>query len=538
MIKLTNARPTLTRIARGSVKIAQHRLRRFGRDEDGALIIFALVLFFLMVMMGGISVDLMRHEAKRTTLQQTLDRAVLAAASLQQELDPEAVVRDYFAKAGMTQYLNGVTVDQGLNYRVVNADATADTNPLFMHMAGIEEFNAVADSQAEQRISNVEISLVLDISGSMSGSRINALRPAARDFIDTVIGSSEPGRVTISLVPYQSQVILGDPLMSQFNLPSPRDHNSSFCFDLPSAAYNSISLSLVDEQQQSGHFDPDSGQTTQTPTASTYWCKNLPANQITPLSADAVYLKNRVNAMVVGGWTAIDIGMKWGALLLDPDSQPIVSGLIGAGVVDETFEGRPLDNLTENVLKVVVIMSDGENTNDYRMKPEYTTGPSNIFKRTSNGALSLYRPERGTNAYYHLSAGRWYAAPDGGLAGTTRLSYQQLWKDYTVRWVSKNIYSRALNSNSDSSANAWFSTFVQNDANYKDGRLDAVCDATKDAGIVVFAIGFEAPPGGRSVLESCASESKGDHYFDANTVDIGSAFNAIANQISNLRLTQ
>lgn len=80
---------------------AKTALTRFGKDEDGALIIFALFLFFLMVTMGGVAVDYMRYEQRRTALQNTLDRGVLAAAAMNQQLDPESVVRDYFNKAGI-----------------------------------------------------------------------------------------------------------------------------------------------------------------------------------------------------------------------------------------------------------------------------------------------------------------------------------------------------------------------------------------------------------------------------------------------------
>ncbi|MEO6299216.1 MAG: pilus assembly protein TadG-related protein, partial [Paracoccaceae bacterium] len=102
-------------------------LRRFGRNEGGALVIFALMLVMLMLMMGGVAVDVMRYEARRTALQNTLDRSTLAAASLSQDLDPTAVVNDYFLRAGLKQYLKSVTVTEGLNFRNVAADAVADS---------------------------------------------------------------------------------------------------------------------------------------------------------------------------------------------------------------------------------------------------------------------------------------------------------------------------------------------------------------------------------------------------------------------------
>ena len=62
--------------------------------------IFTCFMIVIMVMVCGIGVDIMRHEMERNLIQSVADRAVLAAADLDQELDPEAVVRDYFLKAG------------------------------------------------------------------------------------------------------------------------------------------------------------------------------------------------------------------------------------------------------------------------------------------------------------------------------------------------------------------------------------------------------------------------------------------------------
>ena len=165
---------------------ARSALKRFRHEESGALIVLGLFLLMGMLMLGGMALDLMRHEERRVQMQQTLDRSVLAAASLSQRLAPEDVVRDYFDKAGLTEYLRSVSVDEGLNFRTVTADARADTQPFFMHMLSNEiannGFDASAGAQATQRISNVEISMVLDVSGSMQDdpARISSLKTAAR----------------------------------------------------------------------------------------------------------------------------------------------------------------------------------------------------------------------------------------------------------------------------------------------------------------------------------------------------------------------
>ncbi len=113
----------------------------------------------------------------------------MAAASLDQTLDAEDVVADYFAKAGLSDKLKSVSVDEGVNYRTVTADAKAVSQNFFMSMVGIDSIDAPAASIAEQRITNVEIALALDISGSMyvTPSRIANLKVAAKDFVDTVL---------------------------------------------------------------------------------------------------------------------------------------------------------------------------------------------------------------------------------------------------------------------------------------------------------------------------------------------------------------
>lgn len=86
---------------------AKGRIHRFRQSEEGGMTIFSLFMLVLILTLGGMAVDLMRFETTRAKLQGTLDRATLAAADLDQTLPPAEVVRDYFAKTGMTQFLQG-----------------------------------------------------------------------------------------------------------------------------------------------------------------------------------------------------------------------------------------------------------------------------------------------------------------------------------------------------------------------------------------------------------------------------------------------
>ncbi|MDG2452861.1 MAG: Tad domain-containing protein, partial [Paracoccaceae bacterium] len=71
-----------------TTRSAKRFVKEFARDEDGAFIIFSLFMFVLMLLTAGMALDLMRYETHRARLQGTLDRAVLAAADLDQTLSP------------------------------------------------------------------------------------------------------------------------------------------------------------------------------------------------------------------------------------------------------------------------------------------------------------------------------------------------------------------------------------------------------------------------------------------------------------------
>lgn len=77
------------------------RFRWFVQDETGAVFIFGLQIFLILLVVSGLAIDFVRQEERRTVIQNTLDRAALAAASLDQTLDPKAVVKDYLDKAGL-----------------------------------------------------------------------------------------------------------------------------------------------------------------------------------------------------------------------------------------------------------------------------------------------------------------------------------------------------------------------------------------------------------------------------------------------------
>jgi Flp pilus assembly protein TadG len=572
----------------GPLTAVRRRAARFAADETGTLGVFAVMMMFWMIALAGIAVDVMHHEQIRTQMQQTLDRSVLAAASLSQTLNAEDVVSDYFDKAGLSDQLSAVSVEQGLNFREVTATAEADTNPYFLDLYGHSELVAAAAGIAEQRISNVEISLVLDVSRSMveypngdplpSPNRLDNLKVAATDFAHTVLGDSPNDLISISLVPYNAHVNLGPTLFAEYrtnyNFTFPTVSPKVWCIDIPLSSYAQTGVSPTTTFPQGGFFDAYSSTSTynsfterQPPLQrwDGYYlnvaCQPIPGNYVRPYMNDADDLEDEIDLLFGMGGTAIDKGMKWGMALLDPSARPVVSGLIADGHVDASFAGRPVDHNDGETMKVIVLMTDGENFEGERLNNGYRGDQlSQIYRSNGDGRLSIRhqtgRPaSAGTNQYWWphecvagytgwsysscATRGAWKSTIYNSGSGTTRLTWAQVWQEARMQWVAWQLYARALGT-SDSDRSDKFTTWMNNfraieTVTNRNDSLQQLCTLAKNSGVIVFGIAFHAPDSGAEQIQRCATEG---NFFRSTGLNIRSDFQAIASQISNLRLTQ
>ncbi|MEM8578179.1 MAG: TadE/TadG family type IV pilus assembly protein [Pseudomonadota bacterium] len=453
-------------------------LARFARDERGTMTLFGVYIFMMMLLVGGIGVDLMRNEMERVRLQNTVDRAVLAAADLDQELDPTAVVNDYFAKAGMSSYVNSVTINEGLNFRIVTADASTASQTQFMRLMGVPDLPVPAISQAEERIANVEISMVLDISGSMgSNNKIKNMRDAAKVFVDTVIREETEDLISLSMVPYSEHVNAGPDLFGAFK--TIRRHNYSFCMEFPNSEYTKtkINRSLTYDQGQHFQWGYDSKNRVNNPMCPKQWYE-----QVVTHSQNATDLKNRIGKMQARGSTSIFLGMKWAVGLLDPDFNTILRKLNTAGKVDNEFISRPAAYSDVETLKTIVLMTDGRNHYSNRIASWAYDAPSEYVHWSKN------------NFWYWL--------------------YDNVHHSQRHYYYNADIYTPSTG----------------------DFYLDQICDAAKAKGIVVWSIGFEVDNHGATQMKNCASSPS--HFFRVEGVEISEAFEAIARSINQLRLTQ
>lgn len=226
----------------------------------------------------------------------------------------------------------------------------------FMQLLGVENMTASGHSQAMERINKVEVSMVLDISGSMdTGNKMEELQDAAGEFVDTLLADGSEDLVSISLVPYSEHVNAGPEILSHLNVDW--KHGYSHCLEMPNSAFSSAALDLSQTYDQMQHFQWNySGSNSLTDTV----CPRYDYERIRAWSQDATALKTQINQLQPRAGTSIFMGMKWGTALLDPSTRGIASGMISNGSVDPVFEGRPVAYSDTDVLKTIVLMTDGQ----------------------------------------------------------------------------------------------------------------------------------------------------------------------------------
>ncbi|MHC0054905.1 Tad domain-containing protein [Actibacterium sp. D379-3] len=549
------------------------------------MLVFGMLILILMLWSGGIAIDAMRYEAARTELQSTLDRAVLAAADLDQTADATAVVEDYFEKAGLADALGDVHVDSTsasgqLSFRRVSATASTDLDSIFTATILPPLLNTMltsAASTAEEGITDLEISLVVDVSGSMGWNsstgwpKITELREAAKDFVyymqcnpnaSRTSGtpcSVEYGAVSVSLVPYSEQVTAGEDLLDVLNITD--EHLYSHCVTFEEGDFLTPGFSLNPDVYllRTGHFDPWNSGTYASDGSRT--CRLDSWRRIRPFMDNYQELMSRIDGLGAGGNTSIDVGMKWGAALLDPDTRSAITALtsradgVGSTVVDPVFSDRPYDYTQEYSMKVIVLMTDGVNTDQHYLKEDYRTGESPIWRNTSQpDRYSIYNED--TNKYYYTYDGSWNDYPYGDADGeevtvtnttcrwtwwygyqcwtttntsvveqpccAVQMTFPEVWNKFTTYWYSQWSWL----GNPESS---WGNST-------KNARLQDICSAAKNQGVIVYTIGFEVSGDAHQVMSNCASTP--GHYFAANGANLAETFGVIASSINQLRLTQ
>lgn len=374
----------LTRL--GTVR---RRSRRFVSDVAGDVsLIFGLLAIAMFLFIGG-AVDLGRWLHARTQTLAALDAAVLAGARVLQLNSDDVSGAMQAAQAFYTQNttsrlplesdsINFIPTDDGLAFTATGnafiktpflSLASVDKLPL-VQLSGTEYSKALiaVGGNAEQ---SFEISMMLDITGSMGGQKIIDLKDAAKDLIDIVVWEN-PGEHSsrVALVPFSAAIDAGALHSAIAFSPS-----SSVTFRFNDGNYRTWKKTskCVSERQGAAAF------TDAAPTGS----DKLPAvytsngscpisNSVVPLTNDKATLKSTIDAFTASGVTAGHLGTAWAWYMLSPNWANVLPSA-----------SRPSDYSSAETSKIAILMTDGEYNTEY-CNNSSAAGASAV-DRNSNG---------------------------------------------------------------------------------------------------------------------------------------------------------
>ncbi len=350
----------------------------FVRNDQGNIAIFFSLALTLMFGAVGGAIDFARIQNAKSQAQNALDSATLAGGrNLQISANGDttaaiaAAVRHYetMKPAGTGSALPTFSViDNGTAMR---GTVTLTIATPLLAVVGWPQMQASLQSETVIAAgTNLEIALMLDTTGSMSGQKIDDLKDAAKDLVNIVVWYNQSEFTSkVALAPFSTRVNVGSYIDNVSDVHATRSFSGNNLSGITCVTERTGPEALTDAAPTTGTMlSANSGDqgipardninnysATGKCTVSHTNTTEIP--QILPLSSDKTALIDRINALPASGATAGALGTAWAWYLLSPrwnsvwhgDSRP-------APYSDLTTLGpRGLPKLT----KVAVLMTDG-----------------------------------------------------------------------------------------------------------------------------------------------------------------------------------
>lgn len=212
-------------------------LRRFRKDERGVFAVLFGILAIVLIATSGAVVDFTKTEQARTRSQTALDSAALALQGQINTLD-EATLKSR-AQTIVTERLNDATITavvdtatKNVNAGTLNLQAHIEVSTAFVQFVGITSIRSNLQSEVTRASSDLEVSLSIDITGSMdttydrwgnvTSDKIGDLIDASNMLIDLLVKDAQtPTYSKMAIVPWSSAVNVGSYANSVRGTPTP-----------------------------------------------------------------------------------------------------------------------------------------------------------------------------------------------------------------------------------------------------------------------------------------------------------------------------
>ncbi len=325
------------------LKRVSRPISRAARDQKANVAIVTAFVIVVLVFAGGSAVDYARATRVKSVMGAALDSAAIAAAkdlsvgsisTAQLTERAQTIFEANFHRPNLSDVQFGsFSLTKNESDATVTVAADAKLQASFMQLAGIDTMDIASRSVATYSDTELEMAFMLDVTGSMAGTKITDLKVAAADAVNILIPKNavRTDKVRIGLIPYSSSVNAGAYAATATGGLS----NRCVTERAPGAGYRDISY-LNNPLAAANSLCPD--------------------NEVVPLTNDTSRLISEIGNFRAAGLTAGHLGIGWTWYVLSPRWKSLWP-----------HQSQPKSYRDKKILKVAVLMTDGSFNRAYEL---------------------------------------------------------------------------------------------------------------------------------------------------------------------------
>ena len=477
------------------------KAQKFIEDTSGVVApIFGLMAIVLFLAMGA-AVDYSRWMHARNQTITAMDAAVLAAGKALQNGDSSTTAltaADSFYNTNKSNLITNDTIqfsvgDDGTS---ITASGNAEVITPFLRLAHIDSLPVLANTGVDHSKSqlavggnaetNLEIALVLDVTGSMSGDKLDDMKAAAKSLINIVVWSDQSEYTSrVSLIPFSQAVNVG----------------STYFTAMTSYATNSTLVELESAPKAPTFFD----------------------RVMRTALAGVGSIATVANAAVGGNGNSKgndDGGGSGGSGSTTTYYTPCVVERLGSNPQSDSAPA------SGSYIGVYDIKKQDHWLSGSSCKPSSVAmEPLTSNKTTLNDKIDDFVASGYTAGHIGIQVGWYTLSPNWSSvwgSGSTPASYS----DEDTKKIA------ILMTDGD------FNTYYNSGQGDSGQQAEALCTAMKTNGITIYTVAFDVDDNSDAaeVMQNCATDA-GSYYDAENGEELQQAFRDIALRISDLRLT-
>lgn len=315
----------------------ENKVSEFLENQSGNVLIISSLMIFVLIGVAGGTLDYGRIHNTKSKMESSLDAALLATgAEIMSGKDDADELEAYaisFFKAniegsgGFADNYELSAFDYDEDTGRVTATASTVMEATMMRALGYDEFDLNVSASAIFDQTDVEVAMMLDVTGSMSGSKIDDLRDAASGAIDILLPNNNTKGTRIGLVPYSWSVNAGKRVARMVT-----KGKSNRC----------VTERGVEAATDASYKDAEIGADERAVGS------NKCPNEIQPLTNRKNLLKREIRDIEAQGYTAGHLGIAWSYYMLSETWRNVWKSKN-----DPAF-------YSDDVQKIAILMTDGE----------------------------------------------------------------------------------------------------------------------------------------------------------------------------------